>query len=295
MRQMPIQEDRHTSRSLYSLEKSRLYRPIYSRLDRGNYEEVQTTRCELIADIGCNHQGNIFLAKKMIKKAAAVGCTYAKFQYYSADEIMEYERRNPPSLYTKGTLAKIRATEFTIDQLYELKSCCDRVKIEFLCTPFINPKRIDHLNAIVKRWKIRERDGRDPTDNKLIETALKTHKEVFVSTTRLPMQANLLYHPKILWLFTIPKYPASLSGLDLARVSNYQGYSNHIPTILAPLATAISARIKGKNRWIIEVHVTLGHNLDVIDKDVSFDFQELELLINYIKEIEKCNSTPELF
>jgi len=292
MRQMPIQEDRHTSRSLYPLEKSRLHRPIYSRLDRGNYEEVRTTRCELIADIGCNHQGNIFLAKKMIKKAAAVGCDYAKFQYYSTDEIIEYERRNPPSLYTKGTLTKIRATEFTIDQLYELKSCCDRVKIEFLCTPFINPKRIDHLNTIVKRWKIRERNGRNPTNNQLIETALNTHKEVFVSTTRLPIQANLLYHPKILWLFTIPKYPAPLSELDLARVSNYQGYSNHIPTILAPLATAISAKIRDKNRWIIEVHVTLGHNLDVIDKDVSFDFQELELLINYIREVERCSSTP---
>lgn len=246
----------------------------------------------IIAEAGCNHQGNMLLAKKMIKKAKECNADAIKFQYFSTEEIIEYEKQNPPSLYTKGTFAKIKATEFTIDQLYELKDYCDSVTIEFLCTPFINPERIGHLNSIVKRWKIRERDGRDPTENQLIETALNTHKEVFVSTTRLPLQANLLYHPKILWLFTIPKYPASMSELDLARVSNYQGYSNHIPTILAPLATAISAKIKGKNRWIIEVHVTLGHNLDVIDKDVSFDFQELELLINYIKEIEKCSSTP---
>ena len=261
----------------------------------GAISEGLALKVEVIADIGCNHMGDLDLAKRMIEKAAEAGCSAVKFQYYSTKEIIAYERENPPSLYTEEIFERISETELNLTQLRELKGYCDKIGIEFMCTPFINPERIDELDPLVKRWKIRERDAREIEDNPLIERCLRTGKEVLVSTTKLPVNVHYLYHPKIRFLYCIPKYPASMHDLDLSRVSNYDGFSCHIPSIIAPLATVVSAYAKGKERWIIEVHVTLSHDLDVIDKAVSFDFDELKTLIRYIGEIQKCRRTPELF
>lgn len=246
---------------------------------------------EIIAEIGCNHFGKMKVAKQMIEKAAEVGAQYAKFQYYSTDEIIAHERFNPKSLYTQDMFHQIKKTEFTLEQLTELKEHCDEQQIEFLCTPFIKPARVYELNPLVKRWKIRERDGRDIQSSPLIAAALDTRKEIFISATSRPCDEQYLFHPRIKWLFTIPKYPATLEQLNLSRSALYDGYSNHIPSPIAPLITVILAKAKNKSRFILEIHVKKTKTRP-IDDAVSFTFSELRTLINHIHEVDTCKVTP---
>ena len=60
-------------------------------------------RTFIIAEIGVNHNGNMILAKKMIKAAKLCGADAVKFQTFSADKLVSkktpkvpYQRLNSP-------------------------------------------------------------------------------------------------------------------------------------------------------------------------------------------------------
>ena len=63
--------------------------------------------------------------------------------------------------------------------------------------------------------------------------------------------------------------------------SDFHGYSNHCPDIVAPLTAVILGA------EIIEVHVTNNKTNDFVDNPVSFDFEELNLLMKLIYSYEK--------
>ena len=50
---------------------------------------------ELIAEIGVNHNGNITIAKKLIKNAAIAGADYVKFQIFKADNLSTRNSKKP--------------------------------------------------------------------------------------------------------------------------------------------------------------------------------------------------------
>ena len=61
----------------------------------------------------------------------------------------------------------------------------------------------------------------------------------------------------------------------------FNGYSNHYPHLLAPLA----ASILGAD--IIEIHITSDKNRDFIDNNVSLDYSELTELVKLIRLSDK--------
>jgi len=66
-------------------------------------------------------------------------------------------------------------------------------------------------------------------------------------------------------------------------LSDFDGYSNHCPDIIAPLT---SATLGAK---IIEVHITPDKSKSFVDNPVSFDYQELTSLVDNLRKIEKIN------
>jgi len=247
---------------------------------------------EVVAEIGCNHNGSLEIAAEMIHGAALAGVQAVKFQYYSAREIEEYEKKHPPSLYTPEIFKWIRKTELSLEELGHLRDICRSVGVEFLCTPFISPERVDDLNPLVERWKIRERDARRLEGNELFEAALATGKEVMASRTRLPVEHRWLFHPKIRWLYTIPHYPATFAELDLGKMASFQGYSNHVPSITAPLASAVISKTRGWPKWTIEVHVKPKRPIRVVDEAVSLTMEDLAWLVQRVIEVEAMWPRP---
>ena len=85
---------------------------------------------KVIAEIGCNHRGDLATAKEMIKKAA-VFCKadYAKFQKRNNRELLSAEQYNAPHpnpMHAYGrTYGEHRERlEFSVDQHRELIACC---------------------------------------------------------------------------------------------------------------------------------------------------------------------------
>ncbi len=92
---------------------------------------------KVIAEIGCNHKGNIEIAKKMIRTAAIyceVDCV--KFQKRCNKELLTPEQYNalhpnPSNSYGKTYGEHREFLEFTLEQHEELKAYCEEVGIEY--------------------------------------------------------------------------------------------------------------------------------------------------------------------
>lgn len=91
----------------------------------------------LIAEIGCNHKGDIEIAKEFIK-IAAVYCDadVVKFQKRNNRELLTEEQFNAPHPVPYNSYGQTYGEhreflEFSLDQHKELKKCCDEFNIGY--------------------------------------------------------------------------------------------------------------------------------------------------------------------
>ena len=113
----------------------------------------------IIAEAGVNHNGNINLAKKMVRAAASAGADIVKFQTFTAAET--HTKKTKKATYQKKNTRKdkslyeiIKKLELSKNDHFILKKECKKNKIEFLSSPF-DINSIDLLNDLgVRRFKI---------------------------------------------------------------------------------------------------------------------------------------------
>jgi sialic acid synthase len=91
----------------------------------------------IVAEIGCNHQGDLEIAKEMVATAATFcKVDYVKFQKRCVKELLtrdEYDAPHPAPLHSYGrTYGEHREyLEFTIDQHRELREWCQRHNVGY--------------------------------------------------------------------------------------------------------------------------------------------------------------------
>lgn len=94
----------------------------------------------IIAEIGCNHMGNLEIAKEMIKMAAVFCQADAvKFQKRNNKELLSLEQYNAPHPVPYNSYGKTYGEhreylEFTVEQHRELKNYCEEWNIEYSCS-----------------------------------------------------------------------------------------------------------------------------------------------------------------
>ncbi len=226
----------------------------------------------IVAEIGINWDGDLDLAKEMIEKSKKIGCDAVKFQAFTEDTVKEHPEKN--------RLIKASVSKDNIESIHQLAK---NANIEWFCTPMYY-NAISLIEPFVNKIKIRYSDGKILLENKsskLIDAVLQTGKDVIISSEETPKNSKYYNNPKIDWLYVVPKYPCTFDDLNFRNISDFNGYSNHCPNILAP----ITASILGAK--IIEVHITSDKNRDFIDNPVSFDYNELEQMVNQIRICEK--------
>lgn len=89
---------------------------------------------KVIAEIGCNHKGDIEIAKELIKSAKTCGANVAKFQKRNPKELLSPEEYsaphpNPMNSYGKTYGEHREFLEFSVDQHKELKEYCEKLGI----------------------------------------------------------------------------------------------------------------------------------------------------------------------
>ena len=92
---------------------------------------------KVVAEIGCNHKGDIAVAKQMIASAAGFcGVDVVKFQKRDNHMLLsaaQYASPHPDSLHAYGTTygAHREALEFNLDQHRELKAICESAGVAY--------------------------------------------------------------------------------------------------------------------------------------------------------------------
>ncbi len=226
----------------------------------------------IIAEIGVNWDGNFTLVEEMMIQAKNSGCDAVKFQSFNKSIIGNHPEYN--------RLIKSSISELNIEKINEVSQ---RIGIEWFCTPMY-VEAIDFLDPYVKRFKMREFDSRQISENKttdLMNKLLETNKEIIISSQHPLEDSKFWNHSKIKWLYCVPKYPCRLEELDFSELKKFDGFSNHCPKIIAP----ISAAILGAE--IIEIHITSDKTKNFVDNNVSFNYTELSDIVKMIRLSKK--------
>lgn len=253
----------------------------------------------IIAEAGVNHNGNLELAKKMVKEAKTAGADYIKFQTFVPKSLVsqyaekaKYQQESTGAAETQ--LQMLQKLNLSHENFAEIKKCCLEENIGFISSPF-DLESIDFLeNLDMDFWKI---PSGEITNLPYLEAIGKTGKKVVLSTGMCEMieiqeaikVLEVNGSSEIVLLHCNTQYPTPYRDVNLKAMSTISnatgkkvGYSDHTPGIEVSIAAAAMGAI------MIEKHFTLNRNMNGPDHKASLEPHELCEMISAIRHIEKA-------
>ena len=226
----------------------------------------------IIAEIGQNHNGDLEIAKKLIRVAREKGADIVKFQLYDVGKIFTSDFQ---------WYKEAKEAQLTKEQVLELVGDCENVGIEFSASVF-DLERLQWTEELgMKRYKIA---SRSIYEEELINKIAATGKDIMASLGMYKEDGfpEINTKGKVDFLYCVAKYPTMPEDLDFLNVdfSRHAGFSDHTIGITASLiAMARGARI-------IEKHFTLDKQMYGPDHSGSMNPNELGQLVRYSQQIE---------
>ena len=253
----------------------------------------------IIAEAGVNHNGDMELAKKLIKIASEAGANYVKFQTFSAEKLVtkiapKAEYQINTENFSENQYSMLKKLELSEQDHFDLARECRSLNIGFLSTGF-DPSNIELLVSLgVKLIKIPSGELSNLpllrfigqlAKPVLLSTGMSTMDEI-ESALRILEQSGTS-RQKITILHCTSAYPTPIKDVNLLALKSIQdkfnvpiGYSDHTLDTEIPLAAvALGASV-------IEKHFTLSRNLDGPDHKASLEPHELKSMIQSIRKIE---------
>lgn len=252
-----------------------------------------------IAEVGNNHNGDYFLAKKTIEEAAKVGADAVKLQKRFINEMCAKELRDKPQtkdqIYGKTYGEYRNHLELGIEDFIKLKKIAEDLGLIFFATPF-DKKSADFLEKVgMNLYKI---SSFDVTHIPLLEHVAKKGKPIILSTGMSTIEeldeavnAILKYNNQLIIKHCVSIYPTPDEKFNLMTIPFLKerygsipiGYSGHENDILPSLA----AVALGAN--CIERHITLDKSLPGPDHStVSIEPEEFKRMVEGARRIEKA-------
>lgn len=248
----------------------------------------------LIAEIGINHNGSVEKAIKMIDFAKNANCSAVKFQTFDLKNMLlrntnlaDYQKKHS----NKSMFEMLKRYNLKQDDFILLKNYCEKIKINFLSTPF-DLESLYFLNKIgVSGFKVSSGD----LDNYMLLDELKKTTKPFIISTGMSIESeinNTLNHlncskSRLAILHCISDYPTQLKDTNfgffkkLKKNLKYEiGFSDHtIGENASLVATALGANL-------IEKHITLDNSLPGPDHGASLNVKHLKNFVDKINDIK---------
>lgn len=248
----------------------------------------------IIAEIGVNHNGDINLAKSMIKSASECGVDAVKFQTFKSENLVtktaktaSYQEKNTNE---NSQFEMLKKLELSLDDFKELKEYASKYGVIFISSPF-DIESVDLLEELdVSLYKL----GSGELNNfELIDHVQKTNKPMIISTGMATLEEIKETYDfiddkdKLIILHCITGYPTSFKEANLNFIKTLQkefdvhiGFSDHSPGIELPIAAvALGARV-------IEKHFTLDKTLEGPDHKASLNPIEFKSMVDAIRNVE---------
>lgn len=257
----------------------------------------------IIAEIGLNHNGDIRIAKKLMKEAKDAGCDAVKFQKRDVETLATKEFLDAPDLrfpkFGKTYRALREHLEFNEKEYHELISYAKKLNIPFFCTPFDIPSAKFLERMGVKAWKIA---SHCVTNHPLLEYVAKTGSPVIMSTgmttpDEIERAVRIFKKHKtpLILLHCVSIYPTPPEHNNLRLIDLYEqkynvpvGYSGHETLDVGYLPT-LAAVARGAR--VIERHITLDNDMIGLDHKVSVNPENLKKMVREIRLVETMLGT----
>lgn len=255
--------------------------------------------CYIVAEIGINHNGDVAIAKQLIKVAADVGCEAVKFQKRTVSEVYSAEElamaRVSPFGKTNGDLK--HGLEFGQDEYRQIFAYAAELNIH--CTASVwDESSIDFLEQFDPPfYKI---PSPMLTHKALLKRCQQTNKPIVLSTgmsalDQVSSAVELLGPDNLILLHCTSAYPCPPSALNLRAIETLRntfgcaaGYSGHEDGILLTVASRMLGSV------MIERHVTLDRQMWGTDQSISLEPDQLEEMVQGIRSIEVALGSGEI-
>lgn len=253
----------------------------------------------IIAEAGVNHNGDLEMARRMVREAKAAGADFVKFQTAVPELVIsvfapkaEYQKETTGA--AESQLDMCRAIHLPLSDYAGLKALCDEVGIGFMSTPF-DLVSIDCLKALdMDYWKIPSGEITNlPYLRKIgamggrviMSTGMATLDEVEAALDILSAAGTP--RTNVFLLHCTTQYPAPLESVNLRAMDVLAalgcagvGYSDHT------VGTEVAVAAVGRGACIIEKHFTLDKSLPGPDHRASLEPDELRHLVNAVRRTE---------
>jgi N-acetylneuraminate synthase len=249
----------------------------------------------VVAEIGCNHMGNIDIAKDLIKISKDCGADYAKFQKRNNKELLPPSQYDSPHPHPENSYGKTygehrEKLEFDLEIHKELKKYCESLNIGYSTSVWdmtsaieissISPDYIKIPSAINNNLNVLEFLIKNFKGNIHVSSGMTYDKELqqiyslFESTnalSRLVIYSCTSGYPvpaKDVCLLEIDKLKKTFGG----KISEY-GFSGHHKGISLDIAAYTLGAV-----WI-ERHFTKDRTWKGTDHAASLEPQGLDKLV----------------
>lgn len=258
----------------------------------------------VIAEIGCNHNGSVELAKKMVDAAVSTGVDAVKFQTFKADQLIsKYAPKAEYQKVTTGTdesqLEMTRHLELSFDEYLEMKKYCESKGVDVFSTAFDNDSLEFLISTGMRIFKI---PSGEITNLPFLEKVGDQKKKVILSTGMSTMSevhtaVNILRDrgtTDITILHCTTEYPTKYTDINLNVMKTikdafpeYQvGFSDHSIGYQVPIMAAALGAV------VIEKHFTTDNNLPGPDQKASGTPDIFKAMIKGIRISEVAMGSP---
>jgi len=251
----------------------------------------------VVAEIGCNHNGDKQIAKNLIKAAVESGADVAKFQTFNPDELLTIDAPKAPyqikATGTKETqFERLNRVKLNKEDHKELKNYCENSNIAFCSSPF-DHQSVDLLHKLdVPFFKVA---SGELTNLPLLKHISTFNKPILLSTGMASLREieealNAIgdeHRKNIILMHCLSDYPSKWEDANLSAIHTLKyafhlpvGFSDHSEGIELPLVAV------GMGAVIIEKHITLDRNMIGGDHKASLEPDEFKSMVEGIRRIE---------
>lgn len=256
---------------------------------------------KLVAEIGCNHNGDVQLAKDMLVAAHECGAHAVKFQLFHSEKLVsvnakkaEYQTRNTHS--DESQIQMLKKLELSEEEYRTLYNLAKELGIEVFATAF-DEESLRFLYSLGQHvWKIPSGEITNlpllekicalecPNKEIVLSTGMSTLEEIRAATELLEKSKDT----KLTLLHCNTDYPTVDHDMNVLAMTKLKkefpkwsiGLSDHsLGTVGAVLAVALGATF-------IEKHFTLDKSLPGPDHVASVTPDELRQLCDDVKRAE---------
>ena len=248
--------------------------------------------CYITAEIGINHNGDMDIAKQLIRVAKVAGADAVKFQKRTPELCVPPEQRKMMRETPWGYISYMEyryKVEFSLEQYREIDKFCKEQKITWFASVWDKPS-VDFMEEFdVPCYKI---PSALLTNDSLLPYIKKKGRPIILSTGMSSLKevdhaVDVLAKKDLILLHACSAYPAHYEELNLRVIPMFQqrygvpvGYSGH-ETGLASTVAAVAL-----GACMVERHITLDRAMWGSDQAASLEPNGLIRVIRDIRLVE---------